>query len=173
MAEDAFMWIDAGAKPDIDGETTDDDMKKKKAFELTSWSIGAFNHQTIGSGTHGAGAGKGEYQDFVVTKVVDKASMALMQHALAGTHLKEVNVLVRRAGGTDQKQISWVEIKMLKVFVSSINFSGGAGMITESVSFGCGAIELKYVPQKADGGPDTPIPVIWSKVTNKPELKIG
>ena len=171
--EDGFMWITAGAKPDIHGETTDDDMKANKAFELTSWNIGAFNGQTIGSATHGAGAGKGEYSAFSCTKGVDSASMALFQHALAGTHLTEANVLIRRSGGTDQKQIPWIQLKMLKVYISDISFSGGGGMISEAVSFNCGAMEIKYVPQDDKGAPGTPIPAVWSKITNKPELKVS
>lgn len=173
MAEDVFMWIDAGAKPDIHGETTDDDMKGNNAFELLSWNIGALNMQSIGSAAHGAGVQKGEYTPFSVVKNVDAASMPLMQHSLAGTHLKEANVLIRRAGGTEKKQVKWMEIKMQKVFISDISFQGGGGSVSEAVTFNCGAIEMKYYPQKGDGTADKPLPAVWSKITNKPELKVG
>ncbi len=172
MADDQFMWIDAGSKPDIEGETTDGEMSANKAFELISLDFGAHNPQSIGSGTHGAGAGKGEYTHVAISKNVDKASFALAQHALAGTHLKEANILIRRAGGTDKKQVNWIEIKMLKVFVSSININSGGGMISESVMFNCGAVEWKYYPQKKDGTAGTPVPTVWSAITNKPELKV-
>ena len=170
--EDAFGWV-VGATPAVVGETTDDDMKANKAFELTSWNIGAFNGQTIGSATHGAGAGKGEYSALSCTTNVDGASMTLFQHALLGTHMPEMHVLVRRAGGADQKQIPWIQIKMLKVFISDINFSGGGGMISVAVSFNCGAMEIKYIPQLESGAPGTPVPAVWSKVTNKNELKVS
>ena len=174
MAGDVFIWIDTGGpKPDVHGETTDDDMKKNNAFEVLSWSFGAFNAQTIGSATHGAGAGKGEYTELVINKNVDKASTPILQHTLAGTHFKQLNMLVRRSGGTDQKQVNWMEIVMQKVYVSNYSVSGSGTDISEGVSFASGAVEIKYYPQKADGSADKPIPAQWSKITNKPELKVG
>ena len=170
---DAFMWITAGAKPDVVGETTDDEMKKKKAFELLSWSFGATNFQSIGSGAHGAGVAKGEYTPFSIVKIVETASMALFQHALAGTHFTEAEVLIRRAGGTEQKQIPWITLKMQKVFISNFSLSGGGGQISESITFDCGAMEIKYHPQDGKGGVGTPVPAVWSKITNKPELKVS
>lgn len=168
MAEDAFMWI-KGGKPAVEGETSDDKMKAKKAFELQSYSFGGYNQQDIGSGTHGAGQGKGEYGQLAITKTVDKASMTLFQNMLSGAHFDEAFVLIRRAGGD---QINFLEINMKKVFVANIDWSGGAGMLSESIVFGAGSIETKYTPQKADGKPDTPISALWSKITNLPEFKV-
>lgn len=168
MAEDAFMWL-VGGKPAVEGETTDDKMKANKAFELTSYSFGGYNQQNIGSGTSGAGAGKGEYNQLSITKDVDRASMTLFQNMLSGAHFEKAFVLIRRAGGD---QINFLEINMLKVFVANIDWSGSGGMLNESVVFGAGSIETKYTPQKADGKADTPVAALWSKITNTPEFKV-
>ena len=56
-----------------------------------------------------------------------------MLHCCKGTHIDEVKLLVRKAGG---KQVKYIEMTMKKVIISSVSTggSGGEDRLTENVS---------------------------------------
>jgi type VI secretion system secreted protein Hcp len=160
MAFDCFMWLKGGTPP-VEGETTDKTYKDKKAFEVFSFSVGASNPVTIGSGTEGSGGGKVSISSFSIMKKSDKASPNLFTNCCKGSHFDEGHVVLRKAGG---EAVEYLKFDFEEVFVESIQWSGSSGgddTPTESVSFAFGKIAMEYTPQSAKGQKGTPIPSNW------------
>jgi type VI secretion system secreted protein Hcp len=148
MAADIFIKIG-----DIKGETLDD--KKKDEIEVLSWSWGSSQSGTMSVGS-GGGAGKVQFQDLHFTHNYDKASPNLMMACALGTHIKEVTLTQRKAGG---KQEEFIILKFTDVLISSVSVGGaaGAGAPTEQVSLNFAKCEVEYKPQKGDGTLDAGI----------------
>ncbi len=165
MAYDAFMYLDGGA-PTCKGETQDDAYKTKGAFEIYSFSWGASNPTTIGSGTAGSGAGKVSISSFNIMKRSDSASPGLFLNCAKGQHFDAAHVVLRKAGGT---ALEYLTYDFEEVFVESIQWSGSSGgddTPTESVSFAFGKVDIKYTPQGAKGTPGKTIPASWDLRAN-------
>ncbi|HWB83588.1 MAG TPA: type VI secretion system tube protein Hcp [Bryobacteraceae bacterium] len=160
MAFDAFLKLNG-----IAGESTDD--KHKGEIEIYSFSWGASNPTTIGSGTSGVGAGKVSISSFNIMKKTDKASPTLFQNCCSGKHIPDAVVILRKAGGT---AVEYLTYKFSELMVESIQWSGSAGgddTPTESVSFAFGKCTIDYQPQGKDGSPEGgPVHGGWSLTTN-------
>lgn len=153
MAFDAFVYFDGASSSGlkVEGETTDKTYKEKKAFEIFSFSLGASNPVTIGSGTSGTGGGKVSISSFNLMKKSDAASPALFNACCDGSHFTGVHVVLRKSGG---KQLEYLKYDFEEVFVESVQWSGSTGgddTPTESLSLAFGKITINYQPQKADG----------------------
>jgi type VI secretion system secreted protein Hcp len=157
MAVDMFLKIDS-----IKGESQDD--KHKGEIEVLSWSWGVTQTGT----THiasGGGTGKASVEDISITKYLDRASPILLKHCLAGIHVKEALLTVRKAGG---KPLEYVKMKMKDALISSVR-TGGSGreeQLTETLGINFANVEFEYVPQKADGSGDAAIPMTWNIAKN-------
>jgi type VI secretion system secreted protein Hcp len=172
MAFDCYMYFeepkDGAVLPE--GETTDDEFSKKKAFEIYSFSWGASNPMSLGSGSGGAGTGKVQFSDFNVMKRFDKATPKLMQTMSSGGHFGKAHVVMRKTG-TDKTKAgdAFIILDFHMVFVTSVQESGSSGgddVPTESVSFTYGAVEMNYKPQDKAGKLGTPVPFTWSVIKN-------
>jgi type VI secretion system secreted protein Hcp len=140
---DYFLKLDGVA-----GEATDD--KHKGELDLESFSWGVTQLGTAGKGG-GAGAGKAQPQDMVVTKRTDKSSPTLFIACATGQHFKEALLTVRKAGGQQQE---YLKIKLEGVMVTSyqaMGTPGGNGVVQESIAFNYAKMEMIYKEQKADG----------------------
>ena len=160
MAFDTFLKIDG-----VPGESTDS--ANAGSIEIYSFSWGASNPVTVGSGTTGSGGGKVVLSSFNVMKKTDKSSPKLFSACCAGNHFATATVTMRKAGG---QQNVFLTYEFKQVFVESIQWSGSSGgddSPAESVSFAYGAVTTKYTPQKKDGSMDSPIPAGWDLTTNK------
>lgn len=152
MAYDAFMWLEGGAVP-VEGETTDKEYSKKKAFAIQSFSWGASNPVTIGSSSAGAGGGKVTISSFSIMKKTDTSSPTLFTNCCKGSHFDKAHVVLRKAGGT--AAVEYIKYDFDFVFVDSINWSGASGgddSPAESVSFTFGKCAIIYTPQASKGG---------------------
>lgn len=157
MAVDAFLKIDG-----VPGESTA--AGHEGEIDLDSFSWGASNPTTIGSATGGAGAGKVNFKELVVTKHVDKASAKLFLHCCNGVHFPEATITVRKAGGDGGGSgRDYLVYTFDTVFVTSIDWAGpGDEGPEESVAFVFGQIDIKYT------APDASISeVTWDVVQNR------
>src|SRR3546814_14928559 len=105
MSFDAFLIFEnpgAGGIA-ITGETMDEDMKKKKAFEIKQFSFGVTNTVNIGSQSGGAGAAQATFEDFPVYKNTDSGSPCLFRTCSRGGHYGVVLPFRRRSGGARSK----------------------------------------------------------------------
>ncbi|MBV8551425.1 MAG: type VI secretion system tube protein Hcp [Acidobacteriaceae bacterium] len=168
MAFDAFMYF-TGGDPAVQGETTDSTYTSKKAFEIYSFSWGASNPVTVGSGTTGMGAGKVSLSSFNIMKRTDNASPTLFKACCTGTHYPSASVVLRKSGG---KAVDYIQYDFNEVMVESIQWSGSSGgddTPTESVSFAYGEVTINYTPQTKDGTLGTKNSAKWNQTTNKSE----
>jgi type VI secretion system secreted protein Hcp len=156
MAYDVFMYFTGKGKlgTEVIGETSDNDMSGKKAFEIDSYSFGARNPATIGSQSGGAGAGKVAMTTFDVMKRADQASTSLFKACCVGDHFPEATIILRKSGSGKGNENTFVIYTFKKVFVENIHWSGSARgdeVPTESVSFAFGSVKVEYKKQDREG----------------------
>jgi len=143
MAFDTFL--DLGK--DIPGESTATGFEGK--IEIYSFSWGASNPTTIGSGSTGIAGGKVSISSFNVMKKTDKASALLFQRCCEGQHVDTVIVTMRKAGGTAGQQ-NFLIYTFTGVMVESIQWSGSSGgddSPTESLSLAFSKVKIEYFQQ--------------------------
>ena len=145
MAADIFAKLG-----DIKGESLDS--KHKDEVEVLSWSWGV---SQIGGAAQGAGsgAGKANFNDFLFTHRIDKASPNLLKACATGEHLKEATITARKAGKGQQE---YLIIKMNDVIVTSVAMGSpeDTAAAAESVALRFAKVDFQYKPQKADGSLD-------------------
>jgi len=160
---DSFLKIDG-----IPGESTDD--KHKDWIEILGFSHGITQPASATrSSAGGASSERCDHADFVINKMLDKASPKLYEAACTGKHIKEITVELCRAGGDKMK---YLDIHMEEVIISAVIPSGTAkgeyGFPTEHVSFNYGRIKWTYTQQKrSDGTGGGNVPGGWDLTANK------
>ena len=80
----------------IEGESTD--ARHAKEIDVAAWSLGVTNSGSTHSGG-GGGAGRATFTDLAVTKLLDKASPALMLAVATGRHLRSGRLTVTSGAG--------------------------------------------------------------------------
>jgi len=135
------------------------------AFEIKDFSFGVENPTTIGSATGGAGAGKIKFNEFTITKSVDKASPVLFKSCAAGEHYKKVTLEMRKAGGDPQGAgTPFLKYSFSTVFTTKIDWSGpGDEGPEESITFVYGTLGIQYTDQKT--GQNTSFE--WDQIENR------
>ena len=153
---------------DIPGECAIDG--KKGWIDVLSWSFGA---SQAGSGAvgGGSGAGKVQVQDLTFTKYTDKATATLFRMCCDGSHIDQVQLIIRKAGG--KAPVEYLKVNMAQVLVTSITTggSGGQDRLTENITLNCAKVKLEYTPQSDKGtsepsvvgGWDIAKGVVWEK----------
>jgi len=156
MAYDTFMTIDG-----VKGEAT------RAGFEgwieLSSFSLGAANPVTIGTGTTGGGGGKVSVSSFNVTKKTDATSPLLFQQCCLGKHFATAKVVLVKASG-DPSALQYLTYDFTEVYVESVHWAGSAGgdeTPNEAVSFAFGKVQINYTPQTATGAAGSPVRGSW------------
>ncbi len=154
-----FLKIDG-----IDGESTDN--LHKNEIEAMTFSQDVF--QGVPGFGGGGGAGKSQFSDFTVTKLVDKASPQLLLASASGNHIKKATLVVRQVGGGTP--VEYYKITITDLLVTGVKISGDTGQTSnrpkETVSFNFGQIEWEYRPIKPDGSLGAPIRTGWNLKTN-------
>ena len=120
----------------------------EKEIEISHWSWGASNGSSAQTGG-GAGKGRATGQDMTITANYGKQSANLAQRCAAGTHIDEVKIFARKAGG---EQEDYLTITMESVFVTSVQFSGVAnGDVSETITMAYKKIKFEYKEQDEKG----------------------
>jgi type VI secretion system secreted protein Hcp len=153
---DAFLQLDG-----IPGESTDD--KHKDWIELLSYGHSMMQPvSSTRSSSGGAGSGRVQHGDFMITKYLDKASPKLYEAISNGKHIGKGKIEVCRAGGG---QVKFLEINFEEIMISSVALSGsgnsngtgtdasvGHDLPVENVALNYGKIEWVYTQQKRKDG---------------------
>jgi type VI secretion system secreted protein Hcp len=164
MAFDAYLKFE---DPKVEGESTD--KAHSGEFEIESFSFGASNPVTIGSGTTGAAAGRVQMHPLSIVKKTDKASPILLKMCAAGEHFKKATLTLRKGAGEKTGQQEYLKYHMELVYVDSLDWSGSTGgddTPTESLNLSYGQMKIEYKPQKADGTLDAAIEGGWDLRSN-------
>ena len=161
MAIDMFMKIEG-----IDGESTDD--KHKNWIELRSFSWGVSQPASVASSTGGRTAGRADFKDFTVTKLLDKSSPNIYLYCANGKHIPRVTIEFCLATGDKHTFMKFV---MEDVIVSSAS-PGGQSLDEEhrpleTVTLNYGKIEWEYTPIDHTGKKGAAIKQGWDLETNK------
>lgn len=148
---------------DIKGECTEKDHKDWVAATKVEFHVTqppSTTQQTAG----GRSAEAVEFSEFIIQKLVDKASPKLFEAACKGTHIPEVTVDYSRAGG--DAPVKYLEIKLKEVLISGISHIGdpkGTNQFpSEEVRMTFGAIEKTYTQQKPDGKAGGNVAAKWN-----------
>ncbi len=95
-----------------------------------------------------------EFDNFSFTRVIDGASPGLFAACCNQESFRHA-ALVRRAavgalGGAQQNSVGFLRIDFRHVLLTAINWSDG-DLVTESVTFICKAMRIRYSRQRPDG----------------------
>ena len=130
--------VSAAKDKDKDKEGASITSAEQGSRDILGWSWGITAPAGIGSGSGGAGSGKAKLQNFNLTRRVDQLSTVLTRATMLGSHFDEVVISVPIGGpGTPFA----IQYKLRLVFVESVQQSGSAGGVTESVSLAYGAFQ--------------------------------
>ncbi|MHB1224954.1 MAG: Hcp family type VI secretion system effector [Gemmatimonadaceae bacterium] len=162
MAFDTFLKITG-----VEGEAMQ--ANHAKEIEIYSFSWGASNPTTVGSGSAGLSAGKVTVSSFNLMKKSDKTSPILFAACCNGTHYDNATVTLNKATGT-AGQAAFLVYTFTDVMIESVQWSGSTGgddTPTESLSFAFAKVEIKYQSQDAKGAVGKPVLASWDlqKVT--------
>lgn len=148
---------------DIKGECTEKDHKDWVAATKVSFKVTqppSTTQQTAGGRT----AEAVEFSEFVIDKLVDKASPKLFEAACKGVHIPEVTIDYTRAGG--DAPVKYLEIKLKEVLISGVEHNGDPTTAyqfpVETIRMTFGAIEKTYTQQKADGKAGGNVAAKWN-----------
>ena len=126
MAADMFLKIDGPAVP---GESKDKTHSGEIEVLSFSWGVSQVGTGAYGSG--GLGGAKANFQDFTISKYVDKASAKLNLAVSDGTHFGKFTITVRKAGGAEP--VGYMIYTLENVIVTSYQI-GGITMFTREPS---------------------------------------
>ena len=149
MAVNAYLYIDG-----VEGPST----SKENHIDILSFSWGVSQTSTYGAGASGkeAKAGRADFSNLTIMKVLDKTSPFLVDHCASGDILDEVYILYDKPAG--DKQDDYFRIYLKDALITNVQLSGSDANPTESVSFAFQAVEIAYRPEKDDGSLDGAIP---------------
>src|SRR6185295_5021674 len=148
MAVNAYLFIDG-----ISGPST----SKTDHIDILSFSWGVSQTSTYGAGASGkeAKAGRADFSNLSIMKVLDKTTALLCDHCASGNILPKVYILYDKPVG--DKQDNYFRIYVKDALITSVQLSGSNENPTESVSFAFQGVEIAYRPEKDDGTLDAAI----------------
>jgi type VI secretion system secreted protein Hcp len=148
VAVNAYLFVDGVTGPSG---------SKTGAIDILSFSWGVSQTSTYGAGASGkeAKAGRADFSNLTIMKVLDKTSPLLCDHCASGDILKKVYILYDKPVG--DKQADYFRIYLKDALVTSVQLSGSNENPTESISFAFQAVEIAYKPEKDDGSLDAAI----------------
>ena len=148
MAVNAYLYVDG-----VEGPST----SKPKHIDVLSFSWGVSQTAVYGTGASGkeAKAGRADFSNLTVMKVLDKTSPLLSDHCATGNILKEVYIVYDKPVG--DKQEDYFRVYLKDALITSVQLSGSNENPTESVCFAYQGVEVAYKPEKDDGSLDAAI----------------
>jgi len=137
MAVNAYLVLEG-----IDGPSK----SKKKAIDIMSFSFGTSNSAMISQASGGEmQAGKANFQDLSVMKVLDKTTPDLWAHCVKATFVKKVEIFYDKE--IAEKPEDYFKIELADALITSIQLSGSNEHPMESVSFTYSKVKVSYNPE--------------------------
>jgi type VI secretion system secreted protein Hcp len=176
VALDVFLMLSrdaAGVQLPTQDEVHDSGLQDASGYfvELKSYHFGVTNVSPASSKSGGAGAGRANFNDLIVTKQVDQLTPSLMLACANGAPFGEMKLMARRAGAAAGKTADCYLVYSLKqVVVKSVTWaSANADDVPEEhVALAYGALKVEYRPQDKTGKLMVGVSSAWSVVLNQP-----
>ncbi|MDR3702995.1 MAG: type VI secretion system tube protein Hcp [Candidatus Sulfopaludibacter sp.] len=148
MAVNAYLFVDG-----VEGPST----SRTGCIDCLSFSWGVSQTAVYGAGASGkeAKAGRADFSNLTIMKVLDKTTPLLCDHCASGNILDKVYILYDKPVG--DKQQAYFRIWIKDALITSVQLSGSNENPSESVSFAFQAVEVAYSPEKDDGSLDAAI----------------
>jgi type VI secretion system Hcp family effector len=165
MAGTYFLQLDG-----IEGQAADS--AHDKWIELISFAHGTMQHVSIQKSGGGGVSGQGQFEPFVFTHAVDKATPKLQLYCMDGTVIKKAVLQYCRVisgSVTAVYQVTLESVRVAKAAVKTITTESEdplAQQPVETVELVAGKITWNVVPIKPDGSKDGAIEASYDQVTN-------
>jgi type VI protein secretion system component Hcp len=177
MAADSYMKLWDG-DVNVEGETTDEEFKGKKFFEISSfdWTIAPPDKDSSDDGpskTAKAGAdGKAvkkkdkDVQDFQIHKAIDVASLHLFQACMKKTVFDHAVIIIRETGemvpGKGRSLTPYLKFHFGKVSIKQFVWALTPGDTSddskeEQITFEFGQVAIEYIRQTKTGAHGKPL----------------
>jgi type VI secretion system secreted protein Hcp len=142
MAVNAYLYVDG-----VTGPST----SKTGFIDILSFSWGVSNTAVYGTGASGkeAKAGRADFSNLTIMKVLDATTPLLEDHCASGNILAKVYILYDKPVG--DSQADYFRLYLQDALITSVQLSGSNENPTESVSFAFQAVEVCYKPENDDG----------------------
>jgi type VI secretion system secreted protein Hcp len=149
MAVNAYLYVDG-----ITGPST----SKTGFIDVLSFSWGVSQTSVYGTGASGkeAKAGRADFQNLTIMKVLDATTPLLCDHCATGNILPKVYIVYDKPVG--DKQADYFRVWIKDALITSLQLSGSNENPTESVSFAFQGVEIAYKPENDDGTLGAAIP---------------
>jgi type VI secretion system secreted protein Hcp len=160
MSTAMFLKIDG-----IDGESTD--KKHEKWIEVQSFAHGLSQMSTGVSATGGLPGGRADFQNLVITKIIDNSTADLNVKCAGGDPIPKIELECCLATG---EKHTFMKYTLEKCIITSVQAGGGSGSElkpTESVSFAYGKIKWEYTPIDSDGKAGSATDRTWDLMANE------
>ncbi|PHM60141.1 Hcp family type VI secretion system effector [Xenorhabdus ishibashii] len=148
---------------DVKGESGDSEFKGWTA--VMSFSLEIMNNVNPHAQATGLGAGIVAVSGLSLDILFDKSNITLRQYLVKGTHIKEVQLKVRRQGG---KQEPWYTLVLTNSLVARSALTYGGGMFHSSILLAFKKHKESYFSQEYGTGAKGPeVSYEWDSHTNK------
>jgi len=150
----------------VDGETPDANYDKH--LELQSFSWGATNNSSYGTGT-GRGIGTGQVHNMCFSKYMCVGSPKLMERVIKGWPCSTGKLILCKRNSQDGKPLEYYTCEMENVVITSyqMSASGGGQLPMESFSLDFVIVKPNYLAQKDDGSGKDNVGFGWDLQKNK------
>src|ERR1700692_1158959 len=142
MAVNAYLYVDTVVGPST---------SKTGFIDVLSFSWGVSQTAVYGAGASGkeAKAGRADFTNLSIMKVLDKTTPLLADHCASGNILAKGYTLYDKPVG--DKQDDYFRIYVKDALITSVQLSGSNENPTESVSFAFQGVEVGYKAKKKEG----------------------
>ena len=161
MSVNAYLYIDG-----IEGPST----SKMFHIDILSFGWGVRQTATYGAGASGkeAKAGRADFSNLTVSKVVDSTSAQLCDHCASGNILASVYIVYDKPMGKWQE--GYFRIWLKDALITAVELTGTTENPTESVRFAYQAVEVAYKAEKDDGSLEAAVPKGYDLATLRPDF---
>jgi len=141
----------------VDG-ITGPSTSKTGFIDVLSFSWGVSQTAVYGTGASGkeAKAGRADFSNLTIMKVLDATTPLLCDHCATGNILAKVYIVYDKPVG--DAQADYFRIWVKDALITSVQLSGSNENPTESVSFAFQGVEIAYKPEADDGSLGAAIP---------------
>ncbi len=161
IAANAAVYLKIG---DIKGESQA--VGHEEEIEVVTWSWGVLRPPPEDSTGLTRSRGATEFREMEITKVLDKATVKLIDGSTKGTIFPEAILVIERGDnvGADRKVL---EIKMSNVLVTYASLFGSTEA-SETVHLNFTGVEMIYSDYNSDGSPAGNVTMSFDLVTEAP-----